>query len=39
MNPTQYNQFFSFIWNIATDVFVYAFEKGDHHADDGAASH
>jgi len=30
MNPTQYNQLFSFIWNIATDVLVYAFEKGEY---------
>ena len=29
MNQSQYNQLFSFIWNIATDVLVYAFEKGD----------
>lgn len=30
MNSTQYNQLFSFIWNIATDVLVYAFEKGEY---------
>lgn len=30
MNQSQYNQLFSFIWNIATDVLVYAFEKGDY---------
>lgn len=30
MNQTQYNQLFSFIWNIATDVLVYAFEKGEY---------
>lgn len=30
MEQTQYNQLFSFIWNIATDVLVYAFEKGDY---------
>lgn len=30
MNQQQYNQLFSFIWNIATDVLVYAFEKGDY---------
>ena len=26
----KYNQLFSFIWNIATDVLVYAFEKGEY---------
>ena len=26
MNQSQYNQLFSFIWNIATDVLVYAFD-------------
>jgi type I restriction enzyme M protein len=30
MNQAQYNQLFSFIWNIATDVLVHAFEKGDY---------
>ena len=30
MNQSQYNQLFSFIWNIATDVLVYAFEKGEY---------
>ena len=30
MEQTQYNQLFSFIWNIATDVLVYAFEKGEY---------
>lgn len=30
MELSQYNQIFSFIWNIATDVLVYAFEKGDY---------
>jgi type I restriction enzyme M protein len=30
MNQAQYNQLFSFIWNIATDVLVYAFEKGEY---------
>ena len=30
MNQFQYNQLFSFIWNIATDVLVYAFEKGEY---------
>lgn len=28
MNQQQYNQLFSFIWNIANDVLVYAFERG-----------
>ncbi len=28
MNQSQYNQLFSFIWNIANDVLVYAFERG-----------
>ena len=27
---TQYNQLFSFIWNIANDVLVHAFNKGDY---------
>ena len=30
MEQSQYNQLFSFIWNIATDVLVYAFEKGEY---------
>lgn len=30
MEQNQYNQLFSFIWNIATDVLVYAFEKGEY---------
>jgi type I restriction enzyme M protein len=30
MNQSQYNQLFSFIWNIANDVLVHAFEKGDY---------
>ena len=30
MQQTQYNQLFSFLWNIANDVLVYAFEKGDY---------
>lgn len=30
MNQAQYNQLFSHIWNIATDVLVYAFEKGEY---------
>ena len=30
MNTTNYNKLFSFIWNIATDVLVYAFEKGEY---------
>ena len=30
MNQAQHNQLFSFIWNIATDVLVYAFEKGEY---------
>lgn len=30
MEQAQYNQLFSFIWNIATDVLVYAFEKGEY---------
>ena len=30
MKQSQYNQLFSFIWNIATDVLVYAFEKGEY---------
>lgn len=30
MEQSQYNQLFSFIWNIATDVLVYAFDKGEY---------
>lgn len=30
METKQYNALFSFIWNIANDVLVYAFEKGDY---------
>lgn len=30
MNQSQYNQLFSFLWNIANDVLVYAFQKGDY---------
>lgn len=30
MQQAQYNQLFSFIWNIANDVLVYAFEKGEY---------
>jgi type I restriction enzyme M protein len=30
MNQNQYNQLFSFIWNIANDVLVNAFNKGDY---------
>lgn len=30
MNQSQYDQLFSFIWNIANDVLVYAFNKGDY---------
>ncbi len=30
MEQSQYNTLFSFIWNIATDVLVYAFDKGDY---------
>ena len=30
MNQSQYNQLFSFIWNIANDVLVHAFNKGDY---------
>lgn len=30
MNTAQYNHLFSFIWNIANDVLVHAFEKGDY---------
>lgn len=30
MNQSQYNQLFSFIWNIANDVLVNAFNKGDY---------
>ena len=30
MEQTQYNSLFSFIWNIATDVLVYAFDKSEY---------
>lgn len=30
MNPAQYSQLFSFIWNIANDVLVNVFNKGDY---------
>lgn len=30
MEQSQYNQLFSFIWNIATDVLVFAFDKGEY---------
>lgn len=30
MDTKQYNTLFSFIWNIANDVLVHAFEKGDY---------
>ena len=30
IEPTQYNFLFSFIWNIANDVLVNAFNKGDY---------
>ena len=30
MNQNQYNQLFSFIWNIANDVLVQVFNKGDY---------
>ena len=30
MEQSQYNSLFSFIWNIATDVLVYAFNKGEY---------
>ena len=30
MNTAQYNHLFSFIWNIANDVLVQAFNKGDY---------
>jgi len=30
MNTAQYNRLFSFIWNIANDVLVQKFEKGDY---------
>lgn len=30
MTPIQYNQLLSFIWNIASDVLVNAFEKGEY---------
>lgn len=30
METKQYNNLFSFIWNIANDVLVHAFEKGDY---------
>lgn len=28
MNQSQYNQLFNFLWSIANDVLVQAFEKG-----------
>lgn len=30
MNQTQYSKLFSFLWNIANDVLVHAFEKGEY---------
>ncbi len=30
MNQAQYNHLFAFIWNIANDVLVHVFEKGDY---------
>ena len=30
MDSQQYGKLFSFIWNIANDVLVFAFEKGDY---------
>lgn len=30
MDNQQYGKLFSFIWNIANDVLVFAFEKGDY---------
>lgn len=30
MNQAQYNQLFAFVWNIANDVLVHVFEKGDY---------
>ena len=42
MEQAQYNQLFSFIWNIETDVLVYAFDKGEYknyYANDGVASY
>lgn len=30
MNQSQYSQLFSFLWNIANDVLVQAFEKGEY---------
>ena len=30
MEQTQYNTLFSFIWNIATDVLVFAFDKSEY---------
>lgn len=30
MNTVKYNHLFSFIWNIANDVLVHAFEKGEY---------
>ena len=30
MDNKEYNALFSFIWNIAKDVLVHAFEKGDY---------
>lgn len=42
MDNKQYNALFSFIWNIANDVLVHAFEVGlqeDYSALHGASSH
>lgn len=30
MEQSQFNSLVSFIWNIATDVLVYAFDKGEY---------
>ena len=30
MEQQQYNKLFTFLWNIANDVLVQAFEKGDY---------
>ncbi len=30
MLQSQYNALFSFVWNIATDVLVYAFDKAEY---------
>ena len=30
MEQQQYNRLFTFLWNIANDVLVQAFEKGDY---------